>query len=77
MVMHAGFAQHAIPTQFIAIGIVPAKTPVPRCNFQRFSRRAEPIEATGVSYRGTLRGAKMFPVDSLRLPASIHTGELS
>ena len=25
-VMHAGFAQHAIPTQFIACGIVPGKS---------------------------------------------------
>jgi hypothetical protein len=63
-VMHAGLSQHAIRTQFIARAIVPGKPPGSTLQISAFSARAEPVDVTRVSYRGTRRGAKMFPVDS-------------
>jgi hypothetical protein len=51
--MHAGSCRHAIPSQFIARGIVPGTSASFRCNFRQFSQALEPVEATSVCYRGT------------------------
>jgi hypothetical protein len=40
VVMHAGFAQHAIPPQFIARGIVPAACASSALQFSAFFARA-------------------------------------
>jgi hypothetical protein len=63
-VMHAGFAARN-PNPIHRARHCSWKTPRFRCcNFWHFLQRAEPIAATGVSYRGTLRRAKIRFVDS-------------
>jgi len=68
--MHAGLRRHAIPSQFIARGIVPEKTPRKRngerWNFRQFFQALEPIEAISVSYRGTAAP------DKVRLDSASH-----
>jgi hypothetical protein len=56
------------PTQCIFSGIVPQKRRHIRGHFRHFLRTLEPVEATGVSYRGTGWTRKMQA--SIRFPAS-------
>ena len=69
--------QRAIPSQFIARGIVPGKArPHHAAIFGIFCGRAEPVEATGVSYRGT--AARIKCRLSIRLSQhSSLTGDIS
>jgi hypothetical protein len=45
------------------------------CNFRRYSRAPEPVETTGVSYRGTAQEDKMRFLDSISCKR--HPGEIS
>jgi hypothetical protein len=51
--MHAGVSTGTQPSQFIARGIVPKKIWPYTRRFSAFFVSPEPIEAIGVSYRGT------------------------
>jgi hypothetical protein len=63
------------PTQCLAHGIVPQKRRHTRGHFGHFLRAREPVEVTGVSYRGTGQTRKMQA--SIRFPAKLHSGEIS
>jgi hypothetical protein len=62
------------PSQFIARRIVPQKRGLIRGNFQHFLRLREPVDATGVCYRGTARQDKMQV--SIRFPLKRHRREI-
>jgi Protein of unknown function (DUF3096) len=71
--MRAGSRQHTT-RQFIPRVIVPEKPGCRRRNFQHFLRRTEPIDATSVSYRGTVPQDKIAV--SIRHP-QCHSGDIS
>jgi hypothetical protein len=64
--------QPAIPPNSCGAASFPKKCPPRRCNFRHFSAALEPIEATSVSYRGTVPQDKI-PASIRHLPQIAHS----
>jgi hypothetical protein len=73
--MHAGLATNTQPSQFTGRRIVPQKARPHTRHFRHFLWAPEPVEATGVCYRGTVPQDKM-PVSN-RFPQKRNCGDIS